>query len=211
MRFHLPALNHGVMDPAPALYVVRINAHLGAVVLSAFPVMAPQRPGDSRKKAPYCPNQRSSPSSDPRDDDDRRTCRGKGASPVSEDPGRAGWLPQARSYLHHADPVLARLIDGRPDFDPRAWLAQLPPMDLTALLFQVTGQSCLSRPDPQDPGPHPGPVRRPPPRTRRTAGRRSSQLRAAGPSWRKINTLRDLAGRIADGRLDQRAEHPARR
>ena len=65
MRFHLPALNHGVMDPAPALYVVRINAHLGAVVLSAFPVMAPQRPGDSRKKAPYCPNQRSSPSSDP--------------------------------------------------------------------------------------------------------------------------------------------------
>ena len=45
MRFHLPALNHGVMDPAPALYTIRINGHLGATVLSAFPAMAPQRHG----------------------------------------------------------------------------------------------------------------------------------------------------------------------
>jgi DNA-3-methyladenine glycosylase II len=60
---------------------------------------------------------------------------------VSEDSSRADGLRQARSYLHHADPVLARLIDDRPEFDPRAWLAQLPPMDLYgALLFQVTGQ-----------------------------------------------------------------------
>ncbi len=35
MRVHLPALNHGLMDPAPALYVIRINGHLGATVLSA--------------------------------------------------------------------------------------------------------------------------------------------------------------------------------
>ena len=40
MRFHLPALNHGLMDPAPALYVIRIKGHLGATVLSAFPAMA---------------------------------------------------------------------------------------------------------------------------------------------------------------------------
>ena len=40
MRFHLPALNHGVMDPAPAPYVIRISGHLGATVLSAFPAMA---------------------------------------------------------------------------------------------------------------------------------------------------------------------------
>jgi 3-methyladenine DNA glycosylase/8-oxoguanine DNA glycosylase len=51
------------------------------------------------------------------------------------------WLRQARAYLHHADPVLAQLIDDRPDFDPRAWMAQLPPMDLYgALLFQVVCQ-----------------------------------------------------------------------
>ena len=55
---------------------------------------------------------------------------GKGAGSVSEDPSRAAWLRQARSHLRQADPVLARLIDSRPDFDPRAWLAQLPLMDL---------------------------------------------------------------------------------
>ena len=123
---------------------------------------------------------------------------------MSEDPGRAVWLPQARSYLRDVDPVLARLIDDRPDFDPRAWMAQLPPMDLYgALLFQVTGQQLSV------------------PATRRTLARIQalfgghlpapaellavdpSQLRQAGLSWRKINTLRDLAQRMADGRLDQ--------
>jgi DNA-3-methyladenine glycosylase II len=60
---------------------------------------------------------------------------------MKEDSSRAAWLQQARSYLRGADPVLARLIDDRPDFDPRAWMTQLPPMDLYgALLFQVTGQ-----------------------------------------------------------------------
>jgi len=43
MRFHLPALDHGVMDPAPARYVIRINGHLGAMMLSAFPAMPPRR------------------------------------------------------------------------------------------------------------------------------------------------------------------------
>jgi len=39
------------------------------------------------------------------------------------------------------DPVMARLIDVRPDFDPHAWITQLPPMDLyDALLFQIVGQ-----------------------------------------------------------------------
>jgi DNA-3-methyladenine glycosylase II len=60
---------------------------------------------------------------------------------VAEDSSRAVGLQRARSYLRRADPVLARLIDDRPAFDPRAWMAQLPPMDLYgALLFQVTGQ-----------------------------------------------------------------------
>jgi DNA-3-methyladenine glycosylase II len=60
---------------------------------------------------------------------------------VSEDSSRTASLLRTRSYLRDADPVLARLIDERPDFDPRAWRAQLPPMDLYgALLFQVTGQ-----------------------------------------------------------------------
>jgi DNA-3-methyladenine glycosylase II len=123
---------------------------------------------------------------------------------VTEDSSRAAWLQQARSYLHQADPVLARLIDDRPDFDPRAWMTQLPAMDLYgALLFQVTGQQLSVA------------------ATRRTLARIQAlfgghlpspadllavdpgQLRQAGLSWRKISTLRDLAERLTDGRLDQ--------
>ena len=119
---------------------------------------------------------------------------------------RAQWLRQARSHLRGADPVLARLIEDRPDFDPRAWLTQLPPMDLYgALLFQVVGQQLSV------------------PATRRTLARIQAlfdghlpapaellavdpaQLRQAGLSWRKIGTLRDLAQRLTDGRLDQDA------
>jgi hypothetical protein len=40
MRVHPQVFNHGVMDPAPARYVIRINGHLGATVLSAFPALA---------------------------------------------------------------------------------------------------------------------------------------------------------------------------
>jgi DNA-3-methyladenine glycosylase II len=137
------------------------------------------------------------------DDDDRRIRRGKGAGSVSEDSSRAAWLPQARSYLRHADPVLARLIEGRPDFDPRAWLAQLPPMDLYgALLFQVTGQQLsvpatrrtLARIQALFGGHLPAPAER--------LGVDPGRLREAGLSWRKIGTLRDLAGRLSDGRLN---------
>jgi len=33
------------MDPVPARYAIRIRGHLGATVLSAFPVMAADREG----------------------------------------------------------------------------------------------------------------------------------------------------------------------
>src|ERR1700758_1361753 len=49
--------------------------------------------------------------------------------------------PDARGFLRKADPVLARLIDARPDFRPRAWMDELPPLDAFAsLVFQVAGQ-----------------------------------------------------------------------
>src|SRR5277367_4778163 len=83
-------------------------------------------------------------------------------------------------------------------------MTELPPMDLYgALLFQVTGQQLSV------------------PATRRTVARIQAlfgghlpapaellavdpaQLRQAGLSWRKIGTLRDLAQRLTDGRLDQ--------
>src|SRR6516164_1899388 len=123
---------------------------------------------------------------------------------MTQDSSRAEWLRQARSHLRGADPVLARLIDDQPEFDPRKWMSQLPPMDLYgALLFQVIGQQ-LSVPA----------TRRILARIQALFGGRlpspaelletdPGKLREAGLSWRKISTLRDLAARLSDGRLNQ--------
>jgi hypothetical protein len=45
MRVHLPAFDHGGMDPAPARYTIRIHGHLGATALSAFPAMVSHQHG----------------------------------------------------------------------------------------------------------------------------------------------------------------------
>jgi DNA-3-methyladenine glycosylase II len=122
---------------------------------------------------------------------------------VTEDSGRAAWLRQARAYLREADPVLGRLIDERPDFDPQAWMEQLPAMDLYgALLFQVAGQqlsvaatrTILGRIEALFGGHLPAPAE--------LLALDPARIREAGLSWRKIATLRDLAERLSDGRLD---------
>jgi hypothetical protein len=45
IRIHLAALDNQVMDPAPARYVIRVNGHLGATLLGAFPEMAWRQQG----------------------------------------------------------------------------------------------------------------------------------------------------------------------
>lgn len=121
------------------------------------------------------------------------------------DPGHAEWLRRARSHLRDADPVLARLIDERPSFDPQAErLTRLPSMDLYgALLFQVTGQQLsvastrriTARIQELFGGHLPSPAE--------LLSVDPGRLREAGLSWRKIETLRDLAERLSDGRLSQ--------
>jgi len=122
---------------------------------------------------------------------------------VTENSDRTMWLQDARAYLRKADPVLAGLIDDRPTFDPRAWMSQLPAMDLYgALLFQITGQQLsvaatrrtLARIEALFDGHLPSPTE--------LLQIDPGKLREAGLSWRKINTLRDLAARLSDGRLD---------
>jgi hypothetical protein len=82
-------------------------------------------------------------------------------------------------------------------------MAQLPPMDLYgALLFQVTGQQLsvpatrrtLARTEILFDGHLPSPAQ--------LLGIDPVRLREAGLSWQKINTLRDLAERLSDGRLN---------
>jgi DNA-3-methyladenine glycosylase II len=116
---------------------------------------------------------------------------------------RAASLEDARRHLRDADPVLARIVDERPDFDPRAWIAELPPMDLYgALLFQITGQQLsvaatrrtLARVEALFGGRLPSPTE--------LLAVDPTELRGAGLSWRKVATLRDLAERLTDGRLD---------
>jgi DNA-3-methyladenine glycosylase II len=117
--------------------------------------------------------------------------------------GHVDSLRRERAYLRDADPVLARLIDARPDFDPRAWLAELPPMDLFgALIFQVTGQQLsvavtrrtMARIQALFGGSLPAPAQ--------LLAVDPAGLRQAGLSGRKVATLRDLAQRLTDGRLD---------
>jgi DNA-3-methyladenine glycosylase II len=130
---------------------------------------------------------------------------------VSEDSSREGWLRQARSCLRNADPVLAQLIDDRPDFDLAEARLDNPfglvlPMDLFgALLFQITGQQ-LSVPATRRTLAHiqalfSGHL----PSATELLGADPATLREAGLSWRKTGTLRDLAGRLSDGRLDPKA------
>ena len=110
--------------------------------------------------------------------------------------------PKAREFLRKADPVLARLIDARPDFRPRAWLAELPPLDaFGTLIFQVAGQqlsvratrAILSRLQERFGGHLPSPAE--------LLAADPQVLRASGLSARKGATLWALAERFLDGRL----------
>lgn len=117
--------------------------------------------------------------------------------------GRRAQLRRAQKHLRKADPVIGHLIDRRPDYDPHAWLNELPPMTLFgSLLFQITGQQLsvaatrhtVDRLTSLFEGHLPSPVE--------VLSVDPEALRAAGLSWRKVNTLRDLAERFSDGRLD---------
>jgi DNA-3-methyladenine glycosylase II len=112
----------------------------------------------------------------------------------------------ARSFLREADPVLARVIDAQPDFQPRARLGMLPRLSyFGTLIFQVTGQQLsvnatrkiVARLQKWFGGhlPSPGEFLEADPR----------DLRAVGLSARKHATLRALAERFVDGRLSDEA------
>jgi DNA-3-methyladenine glycosylase II len=115
-----------------------------------------------------------------------------------EGPGSA-----AVAALRKADPVIAALVDANPDLDPAAWLRRLPAMDaFGVLVFQVVGQqlsvavtrTMLGRLADRFGGHLPTPEQ--------LLAADPEEVRAAGLSRRKVQTLRELAERFVDGRLD---------
>jgi DNA-3-methyladenine glycosylase II len=113
---------------------------------------------------------------------------------------------KALEFLRKADPVLARVIQAHPDFRPRAWLDELPPLDaFGTLIFQVVGQqlsvaatrTIVSRIEERFGGGLPSPAE--------LLAADPQVLRAAGLSARKGATLRALAERFVDGRLSDAA------
>jgi DNA-3-methyladenine glycosylase II len=109
---------------------------------------------------------------------------------------------KAREFLQNADPVLARLIAARPDFRPRAWLDELPPLGaFGTLIFQVAGQQLsvaatrkiVARLQDRFGGHLPSPAE--------LLAADPEVLRASGFSYRKGATLRALAERFVEGRL----------
>ena len=113
---------------------------------------------------------------------------------------------KAREFLREADPVLRRLIDARPDFRPRAWLDELPPLDsFGTLVFQVAGQqlsvastrAIISHLEERFGGQMPSAAE--------LLAADPQVLRESGFSARKGQTLRELAQRFVDGRLSDEA------
>jgi DNA-3-methyladenine glycosylase II len=134
----------------------------------------------------------------------KRTQRKPPTPPRTDDSAVAD--PTAREYLRRADPILRELIDARPDFHPRAWLNELPPRDaFGTLIFQVVGQqlsvsatrTIVSRLEERFGGHLPS--------AQELLAADPQEIRASGMSTRKAATLRALAERFVDGRLDDKA------
>jgi DNA-3-methyladenine glycosylase II len=113
-------------------------------------------------------------------------------------------LAVALSHLRAADPVLARVIDENPAFDPGAWSQRWPTLDLFgALVLEVIGQQIsviaataifrriLERFGGRAPDPD------------QLATVDPDVLRELGLSRQKARTVRDLAERFRDGRLSE--------
>jgi DNA-3-methyladenine glycosylase II len=115
----------------------------------------------------------------------------------------------AVDHLRRADTVLARLIDAHPDFDPRAWRKELPPLDaFGTLLFQVMGQqlsvpstrAILRRVQALFEGRLPTPSE--------FLAASPEDLHGTGLSRRKVATVRAAAEEFVAGRLsDEELEH----
>jgi DNA-3-methyladenine glycosylase II len=117
---------------------------------------------------------------------------------------RAQEIRTGLAWLRAADPVLAQVIDERPDLDPDAWARRLPALGLFgALVFQIIGQqisviaatAIFARLTQWFGGRVPD--------AGELAPVDQGTLRGLGLSRRKAATVLDLAQRFSDGRLSE--------
>jgi DNA-3-methyladenine glycosylase II len=117
---------------------------------------------------------------------------------------RAREIHRGLAWLHSADPVLARLIEDRPDFDPDAWARRLPAMGLFgALVFQVIGQQISVAAATAIFGRLTGDFGGRVPAADDLAAADPARLRALGLSRRKAATVHELAQWFSGGRLSE--------
>jgi len=121
-------------------------------------------------------------------------------------PGRADEQKRqgqrARRHLRQ-DPVMARLIAKYPDFNPRAWLSELPKMDaFGVLIFQVIGQQLSVKATRVIFDRLRALFRGKVPTPRQILAIRPARLRRVGFSARKVATLRALAKKFVRERLN---------
>lgn len=111
---------------------------------------------------------------------------------------------RAINHLRRSDPVLRKLIDAHLDFDPRAWLTELPHLDsFGTVLFQIAGQqlsfqstrSIIRRVQELFGGKLPSPDE--------LLSTTPESLLKTGFSHRKVATLREVARQFKRGHLDE--------
>jgi DNA-3-methyladenine glycosylase II len=121
---------------------------------------------------------------------------------LAEGPRTSRRYAAARRHLRAADPVIARLVDEHPDFDPRRWITELPPMDAFGVLtFQVIGQQLSVVATRAILGRLQGLFGGHLPSTAEMLDADPERVRGVGLSRRKVQTLRAVAERFAAGEL----------
>jgi DNA-3-methyladenine glycosylase II len=123
---------------------------------------------------------------------------------VANDPSSLS-RKEAIDHLRRSDPVLRKLIDAHPDFEPRAWLIELPSLDsFGAILFQIAGQqlsvqstrNTIRRVQGLFDGRLPSPDE--------VLSTALESLLKTGLSRRKVETLQEVARQFSQGSLSEK-------
>ena len=117
--------------------------------------------------------------------------------------GRDAYGPEAREALRASEPVMCRLIDAHPSFDPKAWRRYGPTSDpFGTLLRVVVGQQVSTSAARAMLGRLSALFGDKLPTASELLAAEEEELRSVGLSRQKLSYLRNLAERVESGALD---------